>query len=117
MPGEVLASTAARFRLSCFFGLTKLGPACFLSERNSPASSSRQNALGPALSAGIRIALPPRKLLQNGNSLGELISLLLRVPVILTEPSQRFTYVCHFENPLGLLAGSIVVISSHLRYN
>ena len=114
--GEELHGLRPALRSGRFFHLPKLGPACLLSERNSPAPRSRENALDPALPAGIRTTLSSRKLLQNGNSFRELISLLLRIPVILAEPSQRFTYVCHFENPLGLLAGSIVVISSELRY-
>ena len=87
MPGEVLHRQRPASGSSRFLCLTKLGPSCFLSERNSSAPGSRQNTLRPALSAGIRIALPPRKLLQNGNSLRELISLLLRVPMIFSEPS------------------------------
>lgn len=98
------------------FHLAKLGPACFLSERNSPAPGSRKNALGPALPARIRTPMPSRKLFQNGNSLRKFVNLILRIPAILAEPSQRFSYVCHCQNPLGLLAGSIVVISSDLRY-
>ena len=116
MPGEVSHGPRPARRSGCFFHLAKLGPACFLSERNSPAPGSRQHALGPALPARIRTALPSRKLFQNGNSLREFISLPLRIPVILAEPSQRFSYICHLNNPLRLLAGSIVVISSHLRY-
>jgi hypothetical protein len=107
MPGEVLHRLRPAPGSSRFLCLTKLCPTCLLSERNPSAPGGRQNTLHPALPAGIRIALPPRKLLQNGNSLRELISLPLRVPVILAEPSQRFTYVCHFGNPLGLLAGAL----------
>ena len=116
MPGEVSHGPRPARRSGRFFHLAKLGPACFLSERNSPAPGSRQHALGPALPARIRTALPSRKLFQNGNSLREFISLPLRIPVILAEPSQRFSYICHLNNPLRLLAGSIVVISSDLRY-
>ena len=116
MPGEVMHGLRPARRSGRFFHLAKLGPACLLSERNSPAPGSRQNALGPALPAGIRTAVPSRKLFQNGNSLRKFVNLILRVPAILAEPSQRFSYVCHCQNPLGLLAGSIVVISSDLRY-
>ena len=116
MPGEVMHGLRPARRSGRFFHLAKLGPACLLSERNSPAPGSRQNALRPALPAGIRTAVPSRKLFQNGNSLRKFVNLILRVPAILAEPSQRFSYVCHCQNPLGLLAGSIVVISSDLRY-
>lgn len=116
MPGEVLHELRPALRSGRFLHLAKLGPTRLLGERNSPASCSGENALGPALPARIRTTLASRKLLQNGYSLREIINLLLRVPTILAEPRQRFTYVCHFETPLRLLAGRIVVISAELRY-
>src|SRR5205807_2722442 len=101
--GEVLHSMQPFVESGRFLDLPKLGPACLLRQRNSPAPGSREDPFGATLRARVRPSLPSRKLLQNGNSFRKLIYLSLRIAAILTEPSQRFTYVCHIKTPSGYL--------------
>jgi hypothetical protein len=69
-----------------FLDLPKLCPSRLLRQRNSPSSGSRKDSLRAPLCSGVRASLPTRQPFQNGNSLRELIDLLLCVPAILTEP-------------------------------
>jgi len=99
MPGEDRQGQQPALRSGRFLRLAKLGPTCLLCKRNSPSSCSRENTLGSTLPTSVRRTLPSRKFFQNRNRFREFICLLLRVPVILAEPSQRLTYICHFNNP------------------
>ena len=87
--------------LSGFLCLSDLGPARFLSQRNSPPPCCRKYALAAArYPCRYGCAHSPGKLFENRNSLPKFLDLVLSIPAFLSEPVDRLSNIRH-QYPLG----------------